>query len=265
MPSKPVLLSLDEYQKINHPVPYTYIVSNGAQHLYYFGARHSDNPENHQFKTLEKFWEEFLKSSKKEKIVLVEGGLPSREALVSKEKEDVIKQGGEASFIAWLAYKKGINVSSPELPENKWFEEMSKFFPKEIIAYYDFARICYQWHRKQNKSAFDEYVSPFLSMNAKNSRWEDFNFSLEHMMLIHEKLFKIPFDKNNAEFFKSIIDTTKNISPINEISRFEDSGLRDSFIVSQIETHWRDGKDIFIVYGAPHAVIQEEYLKSSLG
>jgi hypothetical protein len=49
---------------------------------------------------------------------------------------------------------------------------------------------------------------------------------------------------------------------INRISAFDDSGLRDNYMLDQINNYWKKGLNIFIIYGYGHAVMQEPVLRS---
>ena len=67
-------------------------------------------------------------------------------------------------------------------------------------------------------------------------------------------------DLLDKDFYISISDPTEDYSNINRILR-ESSLVRDKYIVKQIQKYWKEGKDIFIVYGASHAVMQEAAIR----
>lgn len=251
-------MTYDEYNKTRYSAPYIYILSKGNQHLYYFGSSHSFDPDDAQFDTIENFWNEFITKTEGDKrLTLLEGGnRPARET-----RERAILEGGEMHFVAYLAKKKNIKTFSPEPPERFRFEEMLKHFSKEAIVYYDFARICYQWNRTKVKPDFNEYLNSFLKRDQNNSGWHDFDFSIDHLVEIHGELFGEPFDKNNKEFFHDVINPTTELTIINKVSRFENSGFRDYYILEQIEKFWNEGNSIFIIYGKSHACMHEPVLK----
>ena len=84
------------------------------------------------------------------------------------------------------------------------------------------------------------------------------------MIQIQKEIFGRDFDMNDQKFFYDVINPTTTFSRINELSRFEDSGFRDLYILAQIEKVWNEGKSIFIVYGCSHAVMHERAVKSLL-
>ncbi|OGY60832.1 MAG: hypothetical protein A3I31_01495 [Candidatus Colwellbacteria bacterium RIFCSPLOWO2_02_FULL_44_20b] len=70
------------------------------QHLFYFGAEHSRNPEDKQFTEIENYWNDFLKRTDgKNKIVFIESGVKE----IYKDKAEAVKKQGEVGFTAFLA------------------------------------------------------------------------------------------------------------------------------------------------------------------
>jgi len=253
------LLSFEEYNKLEHSTPYTYILSKADRFLFYFGSRHSYDVNDSQYAQLEKFWDSFTKTThEKDQIVLIEGG--KRPAL--KTKEEAIKAGGEMHYVAFLAKNMGIRTFSPEPPESKRYKFLLQFFSKEYIALYEFERICYQWNNRSITDDFEEYLIKYMKSVARESRWNDFDFSLQNMIVMHEKLLKQPFNKNDKKFFYNVINPTTNFSIVNKISRLEDDSFRDDYILKEIVRIWNERRNIFIIYGSSHAVRQEPALRN---
>jgi hypothetical protein len=253
------LMSFDDYNKVDHPMPYTYTHQKDNQFLYYFGANHSHDPANKQYDELRYFWHDFLnRTNKINSIVLVEGG----ERPICSSEDEAISKGAEAHFITFLAAKESVPTFSPEPPEKFRFNELLKKFSKEEIIYYEFVRMVYQWNRHHGvKPDFDQYLGNTLKHAKNDSGWDDFDFSIKHMVEIEQKLFGRDFNKNDQEFYYDVINPTTTLSRINELSRFEDSGFRDGYILKQIEQYWNEGKNIFVVYGCSHAVMHEPAIK----
>ncbi len=257
--SKKDLMSYEEYGQTDFPSPYLYHLEQSGQHLYFFGSHHTYDPEDIEITKLEECWSDFTKQTKEnERIVLVEGGVRS----ISETKEVTIKEGGEVSYIAFLAKQNSINTESPEPPQSYWYDTLAEKFSRDTVAYYDFARICYQWNKQGKHISFEEYISSFLSSNAKESGWTDFDFSLIHMKAIHQELFQKEFNPEDEEFFYDIINPTTDFSIINKISLFDDEGVRDGYILKEVIRHWNTGKSLFIIFGQQHAVIMEGALRN---
>jgi len=165
-------------------------------------------------------------------------------------------------LVTFLAHQKQIEKICPEPPPKIVYSELQKHFARDEIQYYYFARSCWQWARMNKTTGFESYITGCLKQDAKDSDWTDYDFSFEHMKQIQKTIFGLNFNINNSDFFKKIIDPTKNETVINKVSRFEDEGLRDMHIVEVIEKYWNQGKSIFVIYGSTHAVIQEPVLKT---
>ena len=253
-----LLIDYDEYKKLNRPTPYFFIVKGQKQVLYYFGARHSYIPTDKQFSALKKFWNKFLNETKKQNcIVFVEGG----KRPIAENEKAAIENSGEAGFITFLAVENHTETLTPE-PDQKWErEELLKKFSKEEVEYYYFARTVDQWHRRNQKPDFEIYIQPFLERDQRISQWLNFDFSLDKMRLIHKSLFRTDFNKLDNQFFAKIVNPMLTVSIINNVAK--NSGkLREIEILREVERFWNNGKNIFIVYGQTHAVIQEPVIKT---
>ncbi len=252
------LMPYAEYSSKEYPFPYIYHLSKEVQHIYFFGSRHTYDPNDEQILKLEVFWNDFVAfTNGTDRIVLVEGG----KRTVLNSKKEAIETGGEMEYTVLLAAQSDISIESPEPPASYWFQALASQFSEDAVAYYDFARICYQWNQKDVRPAFENYVSNFLETNAKNSGWNDYDFSIEHMKEIHHQLFHATFREDDKQFFYDILNPTTSFTIINEVSRADDEGTRDAHILSEIERYWKEGKSLFIIYGQQHAVILERALR----
>ena len=256
---KELLMTLNQYYKTDHQTPYKFVIKRNQQYLYYFGSKHSYDPSSPQVEDIRKFFNEFLLHTKKENsIVLVEGG----ERPIALSETEAIIDGAEMSLVTYLASKENRNSTSPEIEEHTKFKLLNEHFPKEEIAYYSFIQVCWQWNNTHEKTNFKEYVQVFLNNNRTKSGWDDVDFSYENMMSIHRRLFNMEFNPIDKEFLVSILDPRKETSAINSISLFDDSGLRDNYVLDQIDMYWKKGLSIFIIYGDIHAVMQEPVLQT---
>src|SRR3989338_2424437 len=254
---KKLLMPYKKYRALEHSTPYIFHIQKNGQHIFYFGAKHTFNPRDPQYKKITAYWDTFLKVTHKNNcIALIEGG----ERTVSKTKKQAIRDGGEMHYIVYLASKNGIKTISPEPLAQYRYKKLLKKFSKKEIAYYDFALVCYQWNRYKKKPNFEKYVNRFLESDKRNSGWKNFDFSLKNMFRIHKKIFGVKFNKNDKLFFRDILDPIGNKSVINKISIFDES-IRDEYIVQKIEELWKKGKNLFVIYGASHTVRQEGVIR----
>lgn len=255
------LMTYGEYSEIRHKTPYIYKINNGKQFLYYFGERHSFDPKHPQWLEQKKFWADYIKETKNQKMVaFVEAGRPS----AGETEEDSIVDAGGTGLVTFLATKQNIEIYCPE--PNRTFEmhELEKQFSREEIEYYYFARIVHQWGRiPEPRPKFEEYVVRFLERDKNESQWDDFDFSFENMKIIHERLFGKKFDFNDSNFFGDLVTPVELNTVINKVSRAS-GDVREVHIVNEIHKYWKKGCSLFIEYGASHAVRQEPVLRELL-
>ena len=75
------------------------------------------------------------------------------------------------------------------------------------------------------------------------------------------EIFNQKLDINDKKIFSEITTPVTITSRINELSRSQ-SVYRNEYILDQIEKYWNDEYNIFIIYGAGHAVMQEPAIRS---
>ncbi|MCK9351460.1 MAG: hypothetical protein WCT49_04130 [Candidatus Paceibacterota bacterium] len=253
-----LLYSYDEWKSIAKKWPYCFEIEKNEQLLYYFGANHSHDPNNEQFPVLREFWGKFMdKTGGKNSVVFVEGGLRK----VLKDEEMTIKRNGEGGLITWLAKDIEAHIYCPEPTRTEETEALLKKFSKDEIEYYYYMRGLHSGSRLNPKPNFEEYANKCLTRDKTESKWEDFDFSIENMKRIHKNLFGVDFDENEDRF--SYINPTTENSVINKVAR-ACSTYRNVHIVSEILKFWQEGKNIFVVFGGAHAVLQEPALRKLL-
>ncbi len=98
-----------------------------------------------------------------------------------------------------------------------------------------------------------------MQRDQENSGWEDFNFSIDHMIAIHNKKYNHEFDPIVC---KECCYKMSNPS-LNPVSS-ESSLIRDEHIVLEIKKNWDQGKSLFVIYGSGHAIVQEPALRKLL-
>lgn len=259
---KSLLYSYSEWEKVgSKPQPYHIEIEKNGQWLYYFGANHSRDPENFQYSVLRQRWYDFLeKTGGENAVVLVEGGLRK----VRPDENTAILKDSEGGLISYLAHLADIPLESADLSRSDELQALTKQFTKEEVQYFYFSRGINDWlHRPTPKIKFKKLADWILESNKKASLWTDFEFTLEHMERIHKSIFGTDFDYTNKDFFESTQHPIIMRSVINRI-KVADSEFRDTYIVSQIKKHWDEGKNIFVVLGRSHLILQERALRTLL-
>jgi hypothetical protein len=253
--------SPDDWKTIgNKPTPYYYEIDGTNQSLCYFGANHSRDISDVQFMKLEEYWELFVTNNEGvDKVVLVE----SRLRKLWGDKETAVINDSEAGYITLLASKENVSILCPEPDRKMERDYLLQKYSKDQIQYYYFARIIHVWHRiPEPRESFEDFIKDKL-YHLSNDDWAGYDFSLEHMKVIHKNIFSRDFDENDIDFIKSIVNPMTDKSIINNVAR-DCSVYRNIHIVYKIIELWNENKSIFVVFGLSHAVLQEPALKHLL-
>ena len=128
------IMTAEDYIKIEHSRPYTFIYRVGDSILYYYGEGtskgHSYDPEDKQWEIEKNFWSGFLRDTEgKKRIVLVEGG----KAPIEQTEQEAISKYGGVGLVTFLAAQNGIDTYSPEPEARHEVIELEKNFSKECI------------------------------------------------------------------------------------------------------------------------------------
>lgn len=235
--------------------PYFFSLVRNNLYLFYLGVKHSWDPNDSQFIFIEEKWKEFLYKIKPSNSMVVVEHRPGHYLT----KSEAILKHGEVGLISFLANQEKIDVICLEPDRGLEIKELLNKFNKEEIAYYYFARTIVQYYRLTQKIPFEQYIKPFFERDKKVSKWNNFEFSISHMVEIHQKIFRTKPDISNPNFFNIISNPTMAESIINEVAR--DSGkYRDKKIINGVKKIW-ETKNIFIIYGFGHAKSHEKAFK----
>jgi hypothetical protein len=241
--------------------PYVLKLQFRGAHLLYFGEAHSNDPDFPQWQEVKKLWAEFLKATDgTERIMFVEGGLPRLPNGCTESA--AIHDNGGAGLGEWLARDAGIPVESPEPPETYERAELEKQFTRDEIQYYYFARVALQWQRlAQPRMQFDQYIQAFLNADKKYADWEGYDFSLEHMKLLHQQFTGKEIDLSDEVIFYDQSNPANSKSVGGMVAS---NTVRDEYIAAQIVSKIKSGTSVFAIYGGGHVVVQEPLLRELL-
>ena len=251
---------IEKYKEIGRG-PYTFEIDNGQQALFYFGGNHSRDPQNEQYLKLREYWQKFLsKTEGKPRIVLVEKELRR----VGSDENTTIQNGSEGSLVSLWAGQKEIPLACPEPNLSEVYSRTVTEFSLDLVAYYEFSVAHSNWLRypepRDGQQAFVNFIERFFDWIKTKPEWTDYDWSLDKMKNMHRELFKEEFDENRRNNY---INPNLDETIINKIARFE-SDIRDIHIVSEIQKYWKEGKNILVVFGSGHAIIQEPALRELL-
>lgn len=198
-------------------------------------------------------WSEFISQAQNPLAVVESEGWRVR-ALTETES---ITQGGESGFTGFLARQSDVPVTSFEPDRAQEAAALLRKFSKEQIEYYYFARIIAQWHRMKNRPSVEEFAIWHLEQYKQTLHWDDFDFSIQHMRIIHQTLFGSfggALDLNNVGWFDLIKNPTQEKNPLREVVQASGE-YRDAHIIDGIRNAWKEKKnDVFVVYGSGQEV-----------
>lgn len=244
----PLLYTYDdeEYRKRARTPNYSFEITRGDQRLHYFGTNHSRDISNPQYEALRTYWADFLeKTNGKNAVVFVEGGVRR----IHPDEETAVREDSDPGFVTLLAHKANIACYSPEPPSGDIEKYVLENFPEDELNYYYFARMVNQWnHIPDPRPAFEHYMR---------------TFSLEEMKRMHMSITGVEFNESDKELFALLSNPTKRNNPLHKLIRAF-GVYRNAFIVQEIEKVWSEGKNIFIVYGGSHPILQERALRTLL-
>ena len=259
---KSLLLPREKYAEVYEKYsrgPSMFEIENDKQLFFYFGANHSRNPADPQYPALREYWHRFLKETEgKDRIVLIEGSLRP----VEKDEETAITNGGsEGGFITFLARKAGVPIACPDLSD----EELIKLLPyqdkNEVLLYWFLSWLNNFQKHAEPKPDFEKSAKIWCERQKKKQMWKDIDISLPRLKELYKQI--LGKDFNEKENPNNLVNPNLTDTKINKIARAQ-SDLRDYKIASEIERYWNEGKNIFVVFGQGHLIIQEPALRAVL-
>lgn len=263
-------MSFEEYARSEHEQPYIYEISHGEKKLMYFGAYHAYDPADPMFVDIKKRFEELRPN-----VVVVEGmeklaQLPpaAMDKIKQASWEDAARKGGEAGFALKLAVEAGIEVVSPEPEEKDEISDLEAqgFKPEEIFAFYMYREVA-QYSRQKPMLPLKDFLEPYIADFKESVDWKDFDFSLDHLETIGQKIWGEGAKLEDVDVVDQRIDpvpwpsTEGRQTVINQIAR-RSSQFRDEHMVSAIRQLVKKHERVLVVFGASHAYMQQPALRN---
>ncbi len=267
---QPEIMTFERYAELKHDTPYIFSIEAGGKSLVYFGAHHSNDVPDPMF---EQIRQEFINA--RPQVVFVEGVnylATHRNQIVDElRKTDyatVIGKRGESGFTLKLAIEAGAEVESPEPDFKNEIEYLvEQGFNKESIFAYYIYRVAEYYHRAPKGVSIDEFLNPYVKEFQKNSGWENFDYSLDHLRNIGRNIWGSHGDLSVKNL--SRVDPTpwqsrkQQWTEVNKVAQ-ESSYFRDRFIVKRIADTLKERDRLFVIFGASHAYMQEPALRRLL-
>lgn len=246
------------YNKLSHLPgkghPYCITLHKPNRYFGFIGTSHTPDSNHHQWGRFFKEWEIFLNSKNTNKIILHEGRSIAPEA---KTKEEAIKKGADNGLTVWLAQKHSIDYLSPEPNRADEIKKLKDkgFTDEELVIYY-IGRSLAQWLRidRANWPRLDEYISSNLSFINKNGLQTKYTNKEVRKMIENQIKIKNLELVTRDQIYQIATPGVNDVAS----SCFE---IRNKNIFNVITQNFKQGKDIFCVYGSGHAIVLEPALK----
>lgn len=258
-----LLLSNEEHLALPNDIkwktPYLYFFEHGGRILYYFGSKHVMDSKHPQFETLYEKWQDFLGKTRSKKTIVIYEGNVIEKNLISLGK--AIEQHGESGAIVCLANKDSVPCFRPEFTIIDETNKLLKEFSREDIFYFYMMRGIVTWQRKVVPEDFNKFIARNIQRYQKELDWPGFDFSFESAIAkVHKKIFGKEFSLEDKDFLLRVQSPSFKESHINKVSE-KSCRIRDVSILECIGKYWQERYNIFVVYGANHARIQERAIK----
>jgi hypothetical protein len=257
-------LTPEQYARVRHDTPYVYTLGAGDDALCFVGARHSTDPTDTLFATINEQFEQHQAD-----VVVLEGvqnvaGVAGTERFVaSLSDEEAITRGGESIYTLKQALTRNLPWLCPEPSDAALMRHLvlELYTPDTIVAWY-ILRLLGQYHRRKEAVPFQAYCSPFLAYLAKATTWPSTVVSYDAAMNTAAHVLGHVPNVYNPERAVEYTDPIpwphrwEQQSQFNDITR-STLQYRDRHIIRTISNELLQGKRALVVYGAGHAVMQE--------
>ena len=223
--------------------------------LYFFGAQHTNNPDDDQFVKIKQTWDEFIEVTGSRKIIFVEGN--TRE--LPEDYDESIKMYGETGAVYWLAKQANLEVVRLEPDDEYHRTSLCELFDPNLVAYTIIVQNLAGWFRHITETSFKEAITRVINRESKFSNIYGFIPTESWFEEKHREI----FDGQNLEdkdFLNKITDPNRSDTVINKVVSAR-SELRNQYIFSKITEAWDSGKSIFIIYGKGHLSALESSLR----
>ena len=241
------IMSYAEYQGTEHEEPYVVRLREGDGELLYYGARHTQDPENPQVVEIQRLWEEFDPT-----IALAE----SRLGFFIGPLGPGVEQFGEAGAVFALARRDDVPVYTLEAPLEMEMREVLKRHPAERVALF------YVLRGSIGRGSAEAVESEAAQLVEKRTRWPGLEGSLRGVAHI---------DSIWARDFPDLPDWRElparytwpghHDTYLNEIST-DVNQFRDRYMVALLTSLLERGERTFAVVGSSHVVMQEPALRA---
>ncbi len=270
------LMTPEQYSQIEHPKPYTYTFEANGKVLYYMGSSYPTDPADPTFMQLEEAMERI-----QPEIVLVGNVKPMDDGkrqnylnqIMDSDMNELISRRADIGFMVRRAKEHGIEWLPLEPADAEVYEFLeAEGYQKREIYLFRMIQELTTYQRLPNKPDFTEFKRQVLQSFERKTEWEDFDYTESALLqtiqdtygeeLTLEQLAEDPQLKTlghpgNTPYF---MDSPSRVNEIWSLAW----AFRDKHAIEIIAKAVQEHDRIMVLYGASHAVVQEEAVKGLL-
>jgi len=240
-------LILELGQRPDNPIPYAIIhQALSGQILSIIGVSHTHDPADPLILYIQNAFKEFLKIPG-QKIAIVE----KRNKINANSFKKAVEIWGEAGATYWLATSADIPVVCPEPDYLDVTSELCKQFDPSDVCYFEVGDAMIWWKHLHSNLTAKENLERLLSNRAKHKDIYGFEPTEEWFMRKHKSLFGNQ-NIDNENFWRMTMNTKENTNTIFGRILTARHNIRNQIIFDNIVDLWRQGNNIFMVYGNSH-------------
>ena len=269
------IISLEEYDDLSTPsVPTIFsYTSPENQLLVYIGTCHDTAIKNAQYATLDKYWRTFLEKTKGKHVAII-GEILTGDLSHDgyQTKAEAIASGADCGYAKWLGETNNIPVIGAELSHKTVIQHLLKEFDKDEVYYFCFALAADFWTRYEEKPDLEPFIIERVH------KWTDNKtITFRHLAGLHELYTGKPLTTPNKNFFIRLMTLTYHTSYLERALTYfsiptavldviypilrRSHQIRDVHTFGIISDQWKSGKNLFIIYGALHAIALKKHLE----
>ncbi len=274
-PPQKTIISLEEYDGLSEPSAPTVFsyTSPENQLLIYLGTSHVTNLKNSQYAAIDKHWRAFLERTKGKPTAIISetlSGDVSHNGYTSKT--EAITYGADCGYATWLGETNTIPVIGAELSHKAVIQQLLKEFDKDKVYYFCFAIAADFWTRYKEKPDLEHFI-----LERVHTWTNDKTITFKHLTGLHKLYTGKSLTTPSKHFFIPLMTLTYHTSYLERALTYfyiptsalnviypmlrRSHQIRDEYAFDIISDQWKSGKNIFIVYGALHAITLKKHLK----
>lgn len=226
------------------------------EHLFFYGADHSNDPTHPQFAEISKKWDEFRPT-----YAIHE----NQEVKIAKDIKTTVQKYREAGLLRFFAKRDNVNYRSGEATSSKkvgWLKW--HFDARKVEMFYILRTAQHQRDRnKKNKNQIKKYFNDEFYPLLKERKLSFEIDSFSEIQKEYSKYWKSPKEWWQAKesWFSPLQKSIETGGVFTNEINSEESWFRNRILFHYIAKKMLEGEKVFVVFGAHHVPVLEPALE----